>query len=100
MQSSILNEFEMILCELDKLILESTKLIENGTLNQFTVEEAIDMLGFGKFQLKLIAICGLFSVMTWVFCGYVLIFHTIVMCLGNRCLRNDAAFSFVSRTQM
>lgn len=48
--------------QIQNTILESTKLIENGTSNQFTVEEAIDMLGFGKFQLKLIAICGLFSV--------------------------------------
>jgi len=37
----------------------------SGSADGYTVEEAIEHLGFGWFQLKLLFVCGLFSVSYW-----------------------------------
>ncbi|ESO01017.1 hypothetical protein HELRODRAFT_82229 [Helobdella robusta] len=42
-------------------MVESCQLLDKSNSSQFTVEEAIDHIGFGKFQIKLVLICGLFS---------------------------------------
>ena len=36
----------------------------------YTVDEAVDAMGFGPFQFKLLAICGLFTVSTTIEAGY------------------------------
>ena len=45
------------------LIREDPEVLPNGyTGKTFTVEEAVDSLGMGKFQLKIFVISGLFQV--------------------------------------
>ena len=49
-------------------ITETSNLLKDGegvgtsTVGTYTVEEAIDFIGFGRFQLNLVLVTGLFAV--------------------------------------